>query len=311
MKIALSGATGFLGQHLLVKLLGDRHDVHALVRSPNKLSAALRENPRLKIFKSDLQGDVSEWVKGADCVIHLAGLIKARSLPEFMAINADAAGHVAKAAHAAKVPRFILLSSMTAREPQLSSYAASKSAGEAAAAREYSNGALAIIRAPAVFGPGDVATAPIFALLNKGLLPVVGSGWKNVRLSMIYIDDLVQDIAAQAVSGAYDGRIVSPSTIASMSWQNFADYAAQALGRPVRVLPVPLFIMMPVAAITSVSLRLFGAGHLTLEKLREFRHADWTSADEIDSPTPMIEALAITAASYKADSDKANLDKKD
>lgn len=305
MKIALTGATGFLGQHLLVKLLESGHEVHALLRSPAKLSPKLCENTRLKIFtgdlQSDFQSDFSQWAEGADCVIHLAGLIKARNRAQFMAINADAAGRVAQAANSAGVPRFILLSSMAAREPQLSSYAASKAAGERAVKAAYDKGALAIIRAPAVFGPDDVATAPIFSLLKKGLLPVIGGRWKDVNLSMVYIDDLVQDIVNKGMNGTYDEHIVSPSTIASMSWQDFADYAAQALGRPVRILPVPSFIMKPAAAITSVTLKWFGLGHLTLEKLREFQHVDWTSGDEIDNPTSMIEALAITAASYEKD----------
>jgi len=250
MKIALTGATGFLGRHLLKALLGAGHEVHALIRSPSKVPSDLQEHPALTIFQGDLQSDLTEWAKDADCTVHLAGLIKARTRAEFMAINAESAGRVAQAAQDAGVARFILLSSMAAREPQLSGYAASKAAGEAAARAAYTKGALAIIRAPAVFGPNDTATAPIFALLKKGLLPVAGGGWKNVNLSMVYVDDLVRDILDHAISGSYDGRTVSPSTIPSMSWQMFADFAAQALIRPVRVLPIPLFIMKSVATIT-------------------------------------------------------------
>ena len=301
MKIALTGATGFLGQHLLKALLAAGHEVHALVRSPAKLPTEIRENAALNLFQGDLQSDLSDWASGADCVIHLAGLIKARTRAEFMKINADGAQRIAQAAHGAGVSRFILFSSMAAREPQLSGYAASKHAGEVAVKQAYTNGKLAIIRAPAVFGPNDAATEPIFALLKKGLLPVVGGGWKNNELSMVYVDDLVRDITENALTGSYDSATVSPSTIPKMSWQDFADLSAQALGRPVRVLPIPLLIMKPVAAITSVTLSVFGVGHLTLEKLREFRHADWTSRDEIDNPTSMIEALRITAASYEKD----------
>jgi len=299
MKIALTGATGFLGQHLLTALLGADHEVNALIRSPSKLPADLRGHSGLTIIQGDLQSDLTDWVKGVDCVIHLAGLIKARNRAEYMTINADAAGRVAKAAYDAGVPRFVHFSSMSAREPHLSGYAESKLAGETAVKAAYKDGALAIIRAPAVFGPNDAATAPIFAMLKKGLLPVVGGNWKNVSLAMVYVDDLVRDIVENAIGGHYDASIVSPSTVPSMSWGAFADYAAQALDHPVRVMPVPLLIMKPIAAITSVTLTVFGIGHLTLEKLREFRHADWTSADEIDNPTSMIEALRITAASYE------------
>ena len=301
MKIALTGATGFLGQHLLSALLDAGHEVNALIRSPDKLPKDLREHVSLSVTKGDLSADLAQWAQNADCVIHLAGLIKARNRAEFMAVNADGAARVAKAAQSAKVPRFILLSSITAREPHLSGYAASKLAGETAVKAAYTDGGLSIIRAPAVFGPDDMATKPIFQMLQKGWLPVVGGNWKDVKLSMVYIDDLVQDIMKNAVQGAYDGHIVSLSTVPKMSWAEFADFASQALGRRVRVLPIPIFIIKPIAAVISVTLELFGMGHLSLEKLREFRHADWTSADEIDNPTPMIEALRVTAASYKRD----------
>ncbi len=305
MKIALTGATGFLGQHLLKALLGKGHKVNALIRSPNKLPPELRAHPALTLFQGDLQSDfhnsLSGWAKDTDCVIHLAGLIKARTLAEFMAINAEGARQIAQAAQTAKVSRFILLSSIAARQPELSGYSASKYAGELAVKQAYTYGKLAIIRAPAIFGPNDMATRPIFSMLKKGLLPVAGGEWKNINLSMTYVNDLTRDIVGNAVNGAYDDRIVSPSTISKMSWEDFAAFASQALERPVRILPIPIFIMKPVAAITSVSSRAFGVGHLTLGKLREFRYPDWTSADEIDNPTPMIEALRITAASYKKD----------
>jgi len=301
VKIALTGATGFLGQHLLTALLSAGHEVNALIRSPDKLPKDIGEHVSLSLTKGNLSADLTQWAQSADCVIHLAGLIKARNRAEFMAVNADGAARVAKAAQSAKVPRFILLSSMTAREPHLSGYAASKLAGETAAKTAYTDGALSIIRAPAVFGPDDMATKPIFQMLLKGWLPVVGGNWKDTNLSMVYIDDLVRDIVEHAIQGVYDGHIVSPSTVPKMSWSEFADFASQALERRVRVLPIPIFIIKPIAAVTSVTLKLFGIGHLSLEKLREFRHADWTSADEIDNPTPMIEALRVTAASYKRD----------
>ncbi|MEP1229264.1 MAG: NAD-dependent epimerase/dehydratase family protein [Litorimonas sp.] len=301
MKIALTGATGFLGLHLLTALLEAGHNVNVLVRSPDKLPQNIRAQRNLSIFEGDLQSDLTDWAKGADCVIHLAGLIKARTLAEFISVNADGAGRIANAAQSAKVSRFILFSSMAAREPHLSGYAASKHAGERAVKTAFTDGALVIIRAPAVFGPNDMATKPIFQMLQKGWFPVVGGDWKKTNISMVYIDDLIKNLVSNVIHGGCDGRIVSPSSITKMSWAEFANFAALALNRPVRVLPIPVIIMKPIAAITSVTLRLFGVGHLSLEKLREFRHPDWTSPDEIDNPTPMIEALRITATSYKKD----------
>lgn len=299
MKISITGVTGFLGLHLVKALLDADHEVRALVRSPKKIPADIAAHPGFSFIQGDLQSDLSSLAGGADCVVHLAGLIKARNLSEFMAVNRDGAERVAQAAQAAKIARLVLLSSMAAREPKLSDYCSSKLAGEAAMREAYTGGKLVIIRAPAVFGPNDKATQPIFSLLKKGLLPVVGGEWKNVKLAMVYIDDLVRFITQTAINGDCDNETISPATIGSMSWQTFAQLSSAALGRDVKVLPVPVFIMKPAAAITSVTSSVFGVGHLTLGKLREFRHPDWTSLEEIDNPTPMIEALRITAASYE------------
>ena len=113
-----------------------------------------------------------------------------------------------------------------------------------------------------------------------------------------YDVDLTRVIADAALDGSYDDRISYPATIGALSWAEFAALTGQAIGRTVRVLPMPVPILKSVASVTSLSSRLFGLGHLTLGKLREFRHPDWTSADEVVNPTPMIEALRETARSY-------------
>ncbi|WP_418153140.1 hypothetical protein AB8615_06495 [Litorimonas sp. RW-G-Af-16] len=157
---------------------------------------------------------------------------------------------------------------------------------------------LTIIRAPAVFGPGDEATKPIFDLIAKGYLPVACGTQDNSKISMIYVEDLVRFIIAYIQTDSAV-RPLEPATIGAMSWNDFAELCSQALNRPVKVIKLPSFLITPFAMITSLTLRWFGAGHLTLQKLAEFRHPDWTSADEVDNPTPMITALRETAASYE------------
>src|SRR5262249_56904563 len=89
-------------------------------------------------------------VAGADAVVHAAGLIKARHPAEFDAVNRDGTARVSALAPDA---RFLLLSSLAAREPQLSAYAASKRAAEEVVASRA--GPWLAVRAPAGYGPGD------------------------------------------------------------------------------------------------------------------------------------------------------------
>ncbi len=295
--IAITGGTGFVGSHLIPELLSRGFKLRVMARDPQKLSRFSSRN--LEVFPAALGADDFAFVRGADVVLHLAGLIKARTRRDFMAVNAHAAGAMAGAAQSAGTARFVLLSSQAANQPQLSAYCASKQAGERAVKAAY-KGKLAIIRAPAIFGPGDKATKPIFDLISKGhLLAAGGAGWQDRKVAMAFAPDFVRDLADIALSGAYDGRRVTPCSIGAVTMPDFAQAASQALGRPVTARPIAIPLIKAVAAATSISSRWLGKGHLTLGKLREFRYEDWTSEDVIQNPTPFIDALRITARSYE------------
>ncbi|CAM3789455.1 NAD(P)H-binding protein [Litorimonas haliclonae] len=296
--IALTGATGFVGRHLVRALLCQGFHVRALVRRKGALDDLTHEN--LTIVDGDLSSDLTGLARDADCLFHLAGLVKAPTWSIFEDVNIHGARRVAKAAETAKIPRLVLLSSQTARAPELSRYAKSKKLGEEAVKQEFS-GELAIIRAPAVFGPGDEATKPIFDLMKRGYLPVAGGkGWRTRSVAMVYISDLVDNLIAKAIEGEYDGETVSPSTTGALTMPQLAEYGEVALDRRVRAFPIPLIILYPVATITTLTLRLFSIGHLSLGKLAEFRYEHWQSNDLVSNPTPMAEAIAKTVRSYDA-----------
>ena len=127
--VALTGGTGFLGRHVTAAFAAAGWRVRLLARRPE---AAGRAHETVRGSLSD-QGALSALVDGADAVVHLAGAIRARSRTAFMAVNRDGTAAVGRAWRAeAPSARFVLVSSMAAREPGLSDYAASKAAGEAA-----------------------------------------------------------------------------------------------------------------------------------------------------------------------------------
>jgi nucleoside-diphosphate-sugar epimerase len=299
--IGVTGATGFVGQHLIRQALAAGYRVRAMVRTPVKLGDLHHEN--LDVFAHGLGVDDAAFVKGCDAIIHLAGLIKAPTRAAFDAVNVAAASRLARVAETAGISRFILFSSMTARVPELSDYAASKHAGEVAVKATFT-GPLAVIRAPAIFGPGDEATAPIMRLIEKGILPTAGgAGWKKRRLSLVAVEDIVADCLSRGLSGDYDEHIVSPCNVGNVTWPEFAEMASAAAGRSVKALPIPLPVIFPVAASTSLTSRLLNKGHLTLGKLREFRYDDWSSTDLIEGVPSMESRLRETLLYYKTHKD--------
>ena len=294
-RLAVTGGTGFVGRAVIRHALDEGFHVKALIRKPEQ---AQFQHENLRWVTGALGDNDYELCENADCLIHIAGLIKARRRQDYFAVNANAAGTLAQAADTNGVKRLILLSSMAAQVPDLSDYAASKREAERLVRNAYS-GALAIIRAPAVFGPGDVATAPFYSAMSRGVLPVPGGrGWHERRLSMVYVQDLVSDIVS-ATQGKYDGMTVSPATVPLTTWPEFAAQCSKAADQKIRAYPLPLPLLYGFAGFTSVTSRLFGVGHLTLGKLNEFLYQDWSSKDALAKATPLDTALKETLKYYK------------
>jgi uncharacterized protein YbjT (DUF2867 family) len=163
--VAVTGATGFLGRRL-VKVLGEQGwTVRVLARRDITDPAWLGLEPQLVIGDLANSRALAALCDGAQVVVHVAGLIKARSRAVFDRANVEGSRQVALAAKTAGA-RLVLVSSLAAREPNLSDYAGSKRGGEDAA-REIMGGDLTIVRPPAIYGPGDVETLRLFEMASK------------------------------------------------------------------------------------------------------------------------------------------------
>lgn len=309
--VALTGATGFVGRAVVRELLSQGYHIKALVRPGSSGKTIQHDN--INWIEGRLDNPISEisLCAGADTVIHMAGLVTARTKAEYYKINADAVGTLVQAAARAKVKRFVYLSSLAAQQAALSDYAGSKRAGEGKLARKLGGmpetmpetmpGTMpetmkgVVVRAPAVFGAEDKATAPFYALIKKGFLPAPGGrNWRGRKIGLVHVDDLAKFLTGACLDGTCDGRTVTVATCASITWPQFASECALALGKPVRVFPLPLSVLYPVAAINSVTKRVFGKGHLTLGKLREFLYEDWSVPAENETQTVLQSALKHT-----------------
>ena len=204
--IALTGATGFIGSAVTRKLVQDGWRVRALIRSPSS--------------SARLAGTTVQWVHGtfedldrlenlvgdADVVVHCAGSVRGITDADFYQANVEA---VARLAHIAAsrnpTPRFLLISSLAAREPNVSPYAASKRMGEIALSKVADRLTWTALRPPAVYGPGDRAMLPLFRLMRRGIAPVVGRN--DARFSMLYVDDLADAIVKWLVSDSRENRM--------------------------------------------------------------------------------------------------------
>jgi nucleoside-diphosphate-sugar epimerase len=304
--VAVTGATGFIGSHVVGRLGRAGWRVRILTRRV-PANAQFADVPVDAVIGSlEDKRAVARLVHGADAIVHAAGRIKARSHAEFFAANATGTRLLVEAAIAGgNRPRFVLLSSIAARQPQISDYAASKLAGEAELTRLDGELPWSILRPPAVYGPGDRETLAFFRALRMGfaMLPPV----RNARLSLLHVGDLAAAIAAVLDVASLPGVPELDDGHGGYGWDEMIGIAARHLGvRPLR-LPIPGPVLMGVAHLNEALHRATGdVAMLTPGKVREMLHADWTSRDGAVTATtgwhPQVnldEGFAETIAWYR------------
>lgn len=296
MTIAVTGGTGFVGQALIDRALADRFAIRALARKP--------QQPRKHV--AWVQGDLDDakalrkLVKGAEAVIHVAGLVNADAAA-FERCNVIGTLAVIEAAIAAGVPRLVFVSSLSAREPELSAYGASKLHAEKlvrASALDWT-----IVRPPAVYGPRDDGMFELFRAAKWGVVPTPKQG----RASVIHVDDLARLLLA-LVPGGEDvtHRSFEPDDGKPGGWDHYelARAIGFAVGRRPYVLGLSRGALERVAKL-DMALRK-GKAKLTLDRASYFSHPDWAVGADAAVPgcvwRPQVETregLKATAAWYR------------
>ena len=239
---------------------------------------------------------------GADAVIHVAGVINARDDAGFEAGNVAGSAAILAAAKAAGVARFVHVSSLAAREPELSKYGASKARAEVLV--KTAGMPFAIVRPPAVYGPGDRETLELFKMAKRGLVALPPAG----RLSLLHADDLAQLLIELATRDASSSRTFEPDDghPSGYSHRDFADLLGRAVNRRALAVPVPKGFLRTAAALDGLIRR--DSAKLTPDRVAYFCHPDWVSdpakavAPEVWRPKiDTAEGLAATAAWYRAE----------
>jgi len=272
--VALTGASGFVGRHVLDRLLQRGHAVRALVRQPGQIQALSNLTP--VVGRLDRLEALKELVRGADHLIHLAGATGGFDYDDFARVNVSGTERLIDAClETAPAIRLIHLSSLAAREPDLSDYAASKSHGEDLVRASQLN--WVILRPPAVYGPDDAALAPLWQALAKGWL--IRTSPARSRFSLIHVDDLASALVALVeVPTAGLGRTLDVDDgHGGYGWGDLKAIAEARLEKSVRVLAVPGFALKTLGTINVVAARLSRRRPppLVPGKVRELVHHDW------------------------------------
>ena len=298
MTVAVTGATGFVGQAVLDKAAQLAQPLRALTRRDQKP----RHNVEWiagDLFKRDA---LKRLVTGTEAVIHIAGVVNAPDAEGFEAGNVTGTLEIIEAAVAAGVPRFIFVSSLAARQPNLSAYGASKAKAEkivAASGLDWT-----IVRPPAVYGPHDREMLDLFKAAKWGVVPMPPNG----RASMIHVTDLARLLLALLPGGEDVTRqVFEPDDGRADGWTHRE--MGRAIGRAMGKRPwVPHLSKPTLLKLSRIEKRLRGdKAKLTEDRVNYMTHPDWVCHPDRYPPsnrwTPHVvtrEGLKDTADWYRA-----------
>lgn len=304
MRTALvTGATGFIGRHVVARLLDHGVAVRALVRSPDRAGHLAHEG--IATVAGSL-ADIAGWetaIAGCDAVFHCAGLVAASRRTDLMAINGAAVGRLADACAAIATPPVLVhLSSLAAAGPAprdgvrdeadpprpVSAYGGSKLVGDGELAARAGRLPITIVRPGIVFGPHDTNVAAMFQSIQWTRLHAM-MGFRSPRLSLVHVADLVSLVLDAATRGTRLPSEAAPASGAGIYHacddREFPTHAelgrrmARALGTFAIVLPLPLTIAVPTAFAIETYWNLRGQPSIVSpDKIREAIAPSWAAS---------------------------------
>ncbi|MEN8005930.1 MAG: NAD(P)-dependent oxidoreductase [Candidatus Krumholzibacteriota bacterium] len=290
MRAVVTGAAGFVGSHLVEKLLGRGYEVVCIER-PGALQGWI-EGLDVEFHDCGLADHeiLNDLICPADVVYHLAALTEARTPDECYEVNTRGTANIMQAAAgcAASPPRVVFMSSLAAVGPAsagesltsdtpprpLSHYGRSKLQAEAVV-HAYSDRVPAVVcRFPAIYGPRDRVVLKLFRMVARGFALTIGP-WDR-EVSVVHVLDAVNGLMAAAQSSAAPGRTFNLAHPQSVTWGQFVLAIGRALGRrPVKV-AVPVAAARPIALVAEVAAMLGRrAAVLNRDRVRELSQLRW------------------------------------
>ncbi|NOY40024.1 MAG: NAD-dependent epimerase/dehydratase family protein [Nitrospirae bacterium] len=297
MKVLVTGATGFIGSHLVEALAGRGYSVKCLVRSSSNLRwietllspSKITNFPgasSVELFYGDCQDKscLQGAVKDCDYVFHLAGVTKTAEEDDFFAVNVKGTENIVNAliGSGSRLKRFIFLSSLAAVGPSIngtpvtestephpvSFYGKSKLEAEGVVCNAMDKIPVTIIRPPAVYGPRDRDFHMLFKMIKRGIFPY----WGKTIYSLVYVDDLINGILFSTTNEIATGKLYFISDSNAYTNEDIALEISRTFGRSFIKLRIPKAVMPLFAGISE---RFSKGGIINRDKIRELDHPYW------------------------------------
>ncbi len=299
--VLVTGASGFIGGHLVRRLHGEGHRITCLVRPTSDLRLLKSFDPEF-VFGDvtdvdSLRQSLDSCLNSVDIVYHLAGATKCLQTRELERVNIDGVRHIARAcADCSNPPVLILVSSLAAAGPTIanrlriesdeptpvSNYGHSKLAGEHEALRRCNHVPITIVRPPIVLGEADRDGLNLFDSIARWNLHFV-PGMSDELFSVIHGDDLAEALILAAEKGhrtksmdSHDGIYFATSR-ETPTYAELGKMIGDAVGRVhVRIIHNPKFAVWAIAVINELAGQIRRRPHiLGVDKAREATAGSW------------------------------------
>jgi nucleoside-diphosphate-sugar epimerase len=293
MRTLVTGGHGFVGSHLVPRLVASGRRVRCLVRGARRPAAL--EGQDVEVLVGDLRDGaaLTAAVKGQDEVFHLAALTRSRTRREMMETNLHATLRLARAAAAAGARRLVFCSSLAAAGPApggeplrgdepcrpLTWYGESKARAEEGLLSLLEDLPVTVLRPPAVYGPRDRDFTVFFEAAARGFVPLPGRHVR--RYHFVYAEDLAEAFLAAADAPGGRGEAYYPSHPEVLTADDFLDRVASAVGRRPARFHLPESLVGLVARLGDVVEPLLSRPPLlTRQRSRELSGRAWLGSPE-------------------------------
>jgi nucleoside-diphosphate-sugar epimerase len=319
LPVLVTGATGFVGSHVVEAFARAGVPVRALVRPTSDTRHLERSGAEYVVASLTDEAALAEAVQGTLAVVHLAALTRANSEAEYHRVNAEGTAVLARAAasNGSEPRRFVYLSSLAAVGPPLdgrpvcpddtprplTAYGRSKLAGEVAVLAVGSLRSITL-RAPAVYGPRDRDLYRFFRMAALGILPVPTGPHRPLQL--IHVEDLAAAVVRATLASDASG-IVHVADPLAYPWETVGRMVADAVGKRARVVRVPAALIATAAAVSESVARMGGGATIfNRDKARELLAPGWLCETDVareklgfETRIPLAQGLNETARWYR------------
>lgn len=290
MRVLVTGSNGFVGSHLVEKLIEKNYDVSCLVRKTSDLKW-IQHLPVKFVYGDIVDPDsLNPCVQGMDYIYHVGGIVRARSESEFDRVNYFGTKNLLEAnkLHNSQLKRFVFVSSQAAAGPSLdgtplseneaprpiSAYGRSKMKAELEVMRYKDVFPVTIIRPPSVYGPRDDSVYVIFKMIKNGIKPLVG--WSEKRVSLVYIHDLVKGICLAAESPRGENQVFFITDPIAYDWQFVMNSISRVLHKRTMIVRFPELLIDGLAFLNEKLAHVFEYDAvLNMDKAREMKQRYW------------------------------------